>query len=88
MSEDANTYVQEVLLFSVLRDRVGASRIHTTVHAGISGADLLDQLAEAYPALAPYRSTIRLAINQEYVDEATTLSRNDEVALITPVSGG
>jgi molybdopterin converting factor subunit 1 len=79
---------QEVLLFSVLRQRLGTPRITIAVEEGISGADLLDQLSEQYPALAPYRSMIRLAVNQEYVSETITLSGRDEIALITPVSGG
>lgn len=79
---------QEVLLFSVLRQRLGTPRITIVVQDGISGADLLDQLSEQYPALAPYRSMIRLAVNQEYVSEAITISGSDEIALITPVSGG
>jgi len=88
MNRDANSLEQEVLLFSVLRQRLGKSHITVVIEEGMNGADLLDRLSEQYPALAPYRSMIRLAVNQVYVSEAVPLFQGDEIALITPVSGG
>ena len=44
-----------------------------------------------YPKLKEYitkDSIIRLAINYEYTSMNNKLSRNDEVALFPPVSGG
>jgi molybdopterin converting factor small subunit len=35
-----------------------------------------------------HRAAIRLAVNQTYVPTDTRLHDGDEVALITPVSGG
>ena len=78
----------DVLLFSVLRERAGVQRLRVAFEAGMTGADLLDRLESAYPALAPYRTTLRLAVNQCYSEEAVALAPGDEVALITPVSGG
>ena len=77
-----------VLLFSVLRDGVGAGELSTAVEPGATGADLLDRLAAAYPAVALHRSVVRLAINRRYAPSDTPLADGDEVALITPVSGG
>ena len=77
-----------VLLFSVLREAVGQERLDVTLPASATGADLLDVLQAEHPALARHRPVIRLAINQEYVPETSILADGDEVALITPVSGG
>ena len=78
----------EVLFFSVLRERVGQGRLRVAFESGMTGADLLDRLERAYPVLSPYRNTLRLAVNESYSDEAVPLAPGDEVALITPVSGG
>ncbi|MDZ4698792.1 MAG: MoaD/ThiS family protein [Rhodothermales bacterium] len=75
-------------LFSVLRERLGREVLDVEVPAGSAGGDLLDILARTYPDIAAYRSTIRLAINEAYERETYRLSPGDDVALITPVSGG
>jgi len=77
-----------VLLFSTLRERVGSSEIEVSIPSPATGRRLLDQLAARYPAIAAYRPVVRLAVNQEYVPESVELHENDEIALITPVSGG
>ena len=77
-----------VLLFSVLREAVGSEEFTVSLPASAEGTDLLDVLQAQHPALAPHRPTIRLAVNQEYAPETTPLADGDEVALITPVSGG
>lgn len=80
--------VVEVLLFSILKEKVGQSAVAVTVPDESTGADVLTALAEAYPVLASYRSFIRLAVNHSYVTEDVVIQPGDEVALITPVSGG
>ncbi|MEM0961653.1 MAG: MoaD/ThiS family protein [Bacteroidota bacterium] len=77
-----------VLLFDVLRREIGAGEVTVEVPAGASGTDLLDRLAEAYAPVATHRPTIRLAVNLRYVPFETRIAEGDEVALITPVSGG
>ncbi len=82
------TLTVRVLLFSVLREKVGARELEVTLDSSATGNDLLDHLAEAHPAVAEHRGALRLAINQTYAPHETELSDGDEVALITPVSGG
>jgi len=77
-----------VLLFSVLRQRIGATQLDVRLEEQATGGDLLDHLAERYPVLARYRSITRLSVNEEYVHEEVSLADGDVVALITPVSGG
>jgi len=78
----------DVLLFSVLKEKVGHEKVAVDVPEGSTGADVLDALSTAYPVLAPYRSFIRLAVNHSYVADTVVVQPTDEVALITPVSGG
>ena len=77
-----------VLLFSVLADRVGQRELAVSLPEAVSGGELLDHLAARYPALAEYRAVVRIAVNREYVPEAVSIQNGDEIALITPVSGG
>ena len=77
-----------VLLFDVLRREVGAGELAAELPAGATAGDLLDRLAEAHAPVARHRPVVRLAVNRRYVPAATALADDDEVALITPVSGG
>lgn len=77
-----------VLLFSVLRERVGRATLTIDVDHPLTGEALLDRLAGQYPAVAALRPVIRLAVNEVYVQGSVELHDGDEVALITPVSGG
>lgn len=78
-----------VLLFAALREAVGEAELAVPLApASATSVSLLDALCEAHPAIAPYRPTLRLAVNQRYVRGDVPLADGDEVALITPVSGG
>lgn len=77
-----------VLFFSVLREKTGTGEITLSLPASTTGEELLDRLERRYPPVAAHRGDARLAVNQSFADPSTTLSDGDEVALITPVSGG
>ncbi len=77
-----------VLLFSVLRDAVGRGALSLDLPEGATGADLLAHLAETHSAVQRLAPHVRLGINQRYAPAATPLREGDEVALITPTSGG
>ena len=77
-----------VLLFSVLKQRVGERMLHVEMDRSTTGRALLDRLVADYPLLADYRPIVRMAVNHEYAREDVALSPSDEIALITPVSGG
>ena len=77
-----------VLLFSVLADRIGRRELVLTLPEVASGSELLDHLEAQHPILGEYRAVVRLAVNQEYVLETVSIQDGDEIALITPVSGG
>ena len=71
----------EVRLFAGLRQRAGQDRVTVELPDGGTAADLLAAMD------LPPRSCV-VAVNREYVDAATPLRPQDEVALIPPVSGG
>lgn len=77
-----------VLFFASLREAVGLGEQTVTLAEPSSGTDLLDVLEAEHPALAPFRRSVRLAVNQRYARGEVMLADGDEVALITPTSGG
>lgn len=86
--EHATQMTVNVLLFSVLKEKVGQDSVTVDVPDGGTGADVLEALSTAYPVLAPYCSFVRLAVNHSYVSNSVIVQPTDEIALITPVSGG
>jgi molybdopterin synthase catalytic subunit/molybdopterin synthase sulfur carrier subunit len=77
-----------VRLFSVLKERTGQSAIRLNITEPTTAGAVLDSAIAAFPALAPYRSVIRFALNRAYVGLEAEVRTSDEMALITPVSGG
>ena len=76
-----------ILFFAHLKDVTGQAEAEMT--AGEVDADgLWQKLIAAYPGLARFRGSVRLARNQEYVGREARFTDADEVALIPPVSGG
>lgn len=76
-----------VLFFASLRDLAGTPE--TTLDfagPGLDGRELRRALLSRFPALR--FEGVRLARNEEFVDEAERYEDGDVVALIPPVSGG
>ena len=77
-----------VLCFAQLRARLGQSTFSISLPAGATGRDLVSALRARHSSAAPLLGVSRLAVNCEYVTEDVVLHDGDEVAVITPVSGG
>lgn len=77
-----------VKYFSVLHSITGKREENLELPEHSTGEIMLEQVLEHYPAIKPYKNILRLAVNQEYRDFSTKLQEQDEVVLITPVSGG
>ena len=78
-----------VRLFAILRERVGVSSIDVELPERATVEDALKVLRrrrELGDVLA--RVPVRVAVNREYVEPGDALHAGDELALITPVSGG
>ena len=78
-----------VRLFAILRERVGVSSIDVELPERATVEDALKVLRrrrELGDVLA--RIPVRVAVNREYVEPGDALHAGDELALITPTSGG
>ncbi len=76
-----------VLLFDVLRRALGPE-VTAEVGEAATGGDVVAALAAEHPVVAEHQSVIRLAVNLRYAPMETVLAEGDEVAFVTPVSGG
>lgn len=78
----------KLLFLGPARDLAKVESAELEVDDGATVADVRRALADRYPALGERLSSIRLAVNQTFADDATSLQSGDEIALIPPVSGG
>jgi molybdopterin converting factor subunit 1 len=72
-----------VRLFAGLRERAGTGRRELELPAGATVGDVYAALA-----LGDEPTGLSYAVNQEYAERSAPLSDGDEVALLSPVSGG
>ncbi|MFS4469375.1 MoaD/ThiS family protein [Maribacter sp. 2210JD10-5] len=79
----------EVLFFGIAKDIVGSSQIafSTSSEVPSSVAELKTHLVNSYPEFSKLTS-LAVAVNSEYATDDVPLDRNDEIAIIPPVSGG
>ena len=80
--------VVRIQLFSVLRECMQSRFIDVTISGHMEADDFIDAVCEQHPRISGYRSLMNLAVNQTYARSGDLISPGDEVALITPVSGG
>ena len=78
----------KIQLYSVLKSKLRADSVDLETQPGITVSEFLDLACEQYPTMAPYRSVMRLAVNQAYSQDSSIIQDGDEIAIITPVSGG
>jgi molybdopterin synthase catalytic subunit len=78
----------QVLYFAVFRERLGRSDDELEFAEGATVADAVAALAARHAPVAQLRGRFRVAVNQEFVDDAHVLREGDELALIPPVAGG
>lgn len=77
-----------VRLFARARDLAGTSEADLQLAPGATVNDLLTELVARYPGLEGLRSSLLVAVNNDYVRAETRLPENAEVACFPPVSGG
>jgi molybdopterin converting factor subunit 1 len=77
-----------VKLFASVREIVGHRELVLEVPAEFKASGLPERLAVDYPRLGTLMSSLKIAVNHEYVEGDRVLAEGDEVALIPPVSGG
>ena len=78
----------QIQLYSLLRSKLNAASVNLETPDEITAGEFMDLVCAEYPLLAPYRSVMRLAVNQVYIQDSQIIQDGDEIAIITPVSGG
>jgi sulfur-carrier protein len=78
----------KMLAFAGARDLIGDGETALALEAPCTAAELLAEVCRRYPALEPYRRSIRVAVNGVYAAPSDPVTYGDEVALIPPVAGG
>jgi molybdopterin synthase sulfur carrier subunit len=77
----------KILCFGITKEIVGSFEKKIETNDGVTLGEFLEMLKKEFPRLAQLRS-LRVAVNEEYIDNDQILSPNQEVVLIPPVSGG
>lgn len=78
----------EILLFGITRELVGQNTVTIPPEENIETvAQLREWLHVHFPAMQKL-SSLAVAVDSEYADDAQELKPNQEIALIPPVSGG
>ena len=75
-------------LFSLAKDLAGFDERPLKLDEGVRADAVLQYLAQLHPSFSQWKSSLRLAVNYEYVPPDHPLREGDEVAVIPPVSGG
>jgi len=75
-------------LFSLAKDLAGFEERQVQLNDGERVEAVLHHLVGVNPKFEQWKSSVRLAVNFEYVQNNHELRDGDEVAVIPPVSGG
>jgi sulfur-carrier protein len=77
-----------VRFFAALREAVGREDLDLDLPEGSTPEDVWTRLVAGHPALGPYRKSLAAAVNRRYAAFGASLSPDDEIVFIPPVSGG
>lgn len=77
-----------VRLFAGLAAAAGKRELTWKGQPSATPRDVWRDLTEDYPAFADHTPQVKVAVNEEYADWDHVLEPGDEVAFLTPVSGG
>lgn len=80
--------IMKVRFFARARELAGTDVLDIELPAGATVAALRRRLAEQLPALRAMLDRCAIAVNEEFADDEYVLSRDAEVAVLPPVSGG
>ena len=78
----------KVLAFAGARDAIGQAELMLELDAPTTARAFLERICGEHARLAPFSSSLRLAVNGAYAAWEDPIADGDEVALIPPVAGG
>ncbi len=78
----------QLKLFASMKDICGFSEKDFSFEKPVTVNDLINELSALYPAVAEKKSTLLIAVNENYTNTGTVLNDGETVALFPPVSGG
>jgi molybdopterin converting factor subunit 1 len=79
--------VATILFFGRLQDEVGASRLTAALPDGVRDAEgLRSWLGREHPALLD--PAVRMAVNATFCAAGAPIAESDEIAFLSPMSGG
>ncbi len=78
----------KVELFSVFRDAVGEKEIEFEINDDATIKDLLEAMAEKYPAIKKYIKFAVISKNYKWAKETEILKEGDIIAIFPPIGGG
>lgn len=76
----------KITAFGIAKDIVGGKHLELEV-VGAELSEVREELINQFPDFGKLTS-LKFAVNTNYVDDSYQLNENDEVVLIPPVSGG
>jgi sulfur-carrier protein len=77
-----------VYLFSIAKEMAGFEEKKLTLNDDATIDSVYEYLIQSNSRFMDWKSTLRFAVNHEYVENDCRLRNGDEVAVIPPVSGG
>jgi molybdopterin converting factor subunit 1 len=77
-----------VKFFGPLKDIAATAEFPLHVSLPLTGEHAFQTLADKFPELRKWKSSVRLAVNLEYTTFEHELKDGDEICFIPPVSGG
>ena len=80
--------IVNVLVFALLRERLGTSSLSLELNDSATVGDLQSALASARPELEPLVRGLLIAVDSEYAADDFPLNPSLEIAAFPPVSGG
>lgn len=77
-----------VLYFARIREELGLDAETVEITTGMTVGDVLDELAGRHRIVQLLSTSIRAGLNDRYVGRSAIVKNGDEIAVLTPVSGG